>query len=172
MGITIRECEPKDDDAVGDLLVRAFVTRYAEKMPEVVYTEDRKQELRATAEKRRVATVLVAEIDGRLVGTVTLWPPGAPGSEAWLPDSADLRHLAVELGFEGRGISAALLDETERLARTWKCRHICLHVRRGATGVARTYTTRGYLREPAGDLDLTAPPHNVYLEAFYKTLNN
>ncbi len=170
MGIVIRECEARDDEAVGELLVRAFTARYAKKMPEVTYSEERRRELRNTAEKRKVAKVLVAELDEALVGTVALWPAGAPGSEAWLPESADLRHLAVELGYEGRGISSALLDETERIARAWKCKNICLHVRRGAVGVANVYTKRGYVRAPEGDLDLTAPPHRVFLEAFFKAL--
>jgi ribosomal protein S18 acetylase RimI-like enzyme len=161
--VVIREARPEDDAAVGELLVEAFITQYAKKLPEVVYTEERKRSLRDVAGKRAVARVWVAELEGRVVGTVALWPPGAPGSEAWLPGAADLRHLATSVDFHGQGLSKPLLDEAERVAREeWRVPAICLHVRRGVEGVARMYQRRGFLREPSADLDTPS----VYLEAF------
>jgi predicted N-acetyltransferase YhbS len=160
--LVIREAGPADDAAVGELLVEAFLTQYAKKLPEVVYTEERKRGLRDTAGKRAVAKVLVAELDGRVVGTVALWPPGAPGSEAWLLQAADLRHLAVAADLHGQGLSTPLLDAIEGVAREWGVPAICLHVRRGVEGVARMYQRRGYVREPSGDLDLPS----VFLVAF------
>jgi len=131
-------------------------------MPEVVITDRRKDELRQTAEKRAVAKVWVAERGGVVLGTVALWPNGARGSEAWLPNACDLRHLAVSREARGRGVSKALLDEAERWARGSGAKRVVLHVRRGAKGVRELYERRGYLRDPNGDLDLP----EVYLEAF------
>jgi GNAT superfamily N-acetyltransferase len=162
--LKIRPATAEDDAAVGDLLVDAFTTQYAKKMPEVRYDDDRKRALRATAQKRREAQVLVAELDGRVIGTVAIYPPGAPGSEAWLPDAADLRHLATSPDVHGRGYSRPLLDAAEALAWEGGAKAICLHVRRGAHGVARLYQHRGFVREPSGDRDTPA----VYLEAFVK----
>ena len=54
--VRIREAVAADDAAVGELLVEAFVSRYARKMPEVVVTPQRKDELRDVAGKRAVAT--------------------------------------------------------------------------------------------------------------------
>lgn len=166
--VTLREARPEDDAAIGELLVEAFVTQYASKLPEVVYTEERKRSLRDTASKRAVARVLVAELDGRVVGTVALWPPGAPGSEAWLPDAADLRHLATSVELHGQGLSGPLMDAAEQVAREWGVKALCLHVRRGAVGVARMYQRRGFLREPAGDLELPT----VSLEAYVLKLRD
>ncbi|MGZ3459863.1 MAG: GNAT family N-acetyltransferase [Archangium sp.] len=161
--VVIREARPEDDAAVGELLVESFLTQYAKKLPEVVYTEERKRSLRDVAGKRAVAKVLVAELEGRVVGTVALWPPRAPGSEAWLPEAADLRHLATAVDFHGQGLSRPLLEEAERVAREeWRVPAICLHVRRGAVGVVRMYQRRGFVREPSADLDMPS----VYLEAF------
>lgn len=151
--IVVREARPEDDAAVGELLVDGYVAAYARKMPQVVVTDERKRDLRAVAEKRAAATVLVAEREGRVVGTVALFRPGAKGSEAWLPNAADLRHLAVEPAQQGRGYSKALLDEAERIARSWGASAICLHVRRGNEGVARLYRARGYAPDPSGDLE-------------------
>ena len=149
--LTIREATAADDEVIGELLIDGYVTAYARKMPHVTVTAERKRDLRAVAEKRRVATVLVGELDGRVAGTVSIFPPGAPGSEAWLANAADLRHLAIEPALHGRGSSKALLDEAERIARGWGAFATCLHVRRGNEGVTRLYQARGYVRDPAGD---------------------
>jgi len=151
--IRVRLARPEDDAAVGELLVDAFVRTYARKMPEVVVTAERKAQLRAVAAKRAEAHVLVAEVHGQLAGTVALWAPGSAGSEAWRPNAADLRHLAVSLAHRKLGVSARLLDAAEAQAWAWGADAVCLHVRRGAHGVRRLYVARGYLPEPAGDLD-------------------
>lgn len=164
--VRVREARPEGDAAVGELLVEAFITQYARKLPEVRYGEERKRELRDVAGRRAVARVWVAELEGQVVGTVSLWPPGAPGSEAWLPGAADLRALATHVSWHGRGLAAPLLDEAERAAREWGVSAICLHVRRGAEGVARMYQRRGFMREPSGDMDRPG----VFLEAYVMRL--
>lgn len=164
--VRVREARPEDDADIGELLVSAYVTQYAKKLPEVIYTPERKRELRAVAEKRKVARILVAELDGRIVGTVALFPPGAPGTEAWLPNAADLRHLATHPDVHGQGLAQPLLEAAEALAREWRLDAVCLHVRKGAHGVARMYLRRGYLRAPEGDLSYPT----VELEAYVKPL--
>ena len=159
----MREARPEDDPVVGEILVSGYLTRYAQKMPEVVLSDRRKAELRDVASKRREALVLVAELEGRVVGTVALWAPGAAASEAWLPEACDLRHLAIDPSAQGRGLSKPLLDEAERRARELGAKYICLHVRRGNKGVAALYLGRGYVRAPEGDLDLP----EVLLDAYY-----
>ena len=158
----IRAARPEDDFVIGEMLVDAFLTQYAKKLPEVVYTEERKRTLRDVASKRAVATVLVAEVDGEVAGTVALFPPGAPGAEAWTPNTADLRHLATAVRYHGTGLSRPLVDAAEELARQWGMDAVALHVRRGVKGVADMYQRRGYVRTPEGDLDMPS----VYLEAF------
>lgn len=149
----IREARPEDDARIGELLIDAFLSTYARKMPEVVYDDARKNDLRDVATKRSRARVLVAELDGRVVGTVSIFPPGAVSSEAWLPNSADLRQLAVAPELHGKGVSGPLMDRAEAVARDeWKTDGICLHVRKGAAGVARFYESRGFRRDPSGDI--------------------
>ena len=164
--VVVREARAEDDRVVGEILVSGYLTRYAQKMPEVVLSDRRKAELRDVASKRKEALVLVAELDAKLVGTVTVWAPGAPASEAWLPEACDLRHLAFDPAVQGRGLSKPLLDEAEGRARHMGARYICLHVRRGNKGVATLYMRRGYVRAPEGDLELP----EVSLDAYYLTL--
>ncbi len=164
----LRDAVAADDEALGELLVEAFVTSYAKKMPEVVVTERRKRELRDVAAKRAAAKVWVVERAGAVVGTVAMWAPGTPGTEAWLERAADLRHLAVGVGHGGGVVSKLLLDGAEAWARAQGFPGLCLHVRRGAKGVRALYESRGYVRQPEGDLD--ALPE-VFLEAFYLALS-
>ncbi|WNG24864.1 GNAT family N-acetyltransferase [Cystobacter fuscus] len=165
--VRVRDARPEDDAAIGELLIEAYTTQYAKKMPEVVYTEERKRDLRAVARKREVASVWVAELDGQVVGTVSLFPPGAPGSEAWMQDAADLRHLATAPSVHGQGLGAPLLDAAEEQARAWGVKAVCLHVRAGVMGVARMYMARGYVRAPEGDLRYPT----VSLEAYVLPLS-
>lgn len=151
--IVVREARPEDDAVVGEILVSGYLTAYARKMPQVVVGEERRRTLRDVAGKRKIATVLVVEVDGRVAGTVAIFKPGAQTSEAWVPGAADLRHLAVDPAMQGQGLATPLLDEAERIVReVWKVPAICLHVRHGNAGVARLYQLRGYVRDPQGDL--------------------
>lgn len=168
MAATIRKARAQDDEAIGELLVQAFVVRYAEKMPEIEVGEERRRDLRDVAGRRARATVLVAEDAGRVVGTVTMYPPGAEDSEAWIAGAANLRYLAIATDRFGSGIAGALMDAAEAIAREWTATHVCLHVRRGVSGVARLYERRGYRRDPAGDLDLLPV---VFLEALHLPLS-
>jgi len=96
--------------------------------------------------------VLAAELDGRVVGTVAIFRPGADGSEAWLPNSADLRHLAVDPQLHGKGIAKPLLDRAEAVARDeWKVDAICLHVERERRR-RPSLPEPGFRREPSGDM--------------------
>ena len=165
--IKVRLAEPRDDHAVGEILVAGYVTAYARKMPQVVVGDERRATLRDVAGKRAIATVLVAEVDERVAGTVAIFKPGAPTSEAWIPGAADLRHLAVDPSMQGKGLAKPLLDEAERIARDdWKVAAICLHVRHGNEGVARLYMSRGYARTPAGDLKYPDVELDAYVLRF------
>ncbi|MBS2027379.1 MAG: GNAT family N-acetyltransferase [Deltaproteobacteria bacterium] len=165
LDLHIRLARPEDDAAIGDLLVAAFETQYAKKLPEVKYTDERRRELRDVATKRAQGTVLVGELGGEVVGTVTVYPPGVKLSEAWRPRMADLRALGVHTAHFGKGYAQPLLDEAERIAWAWDIDFIGLHVRRGALGVARLYEKRGWIRAPEGDLDLLPLG---FLEAYAK----
>lgn len=167
MSITIREATPADDAAVGELLVASFLGQYERLGLDIVTSEERLADLRNQAEKRANATVLVAEEGAQVIGTVSLYRPGAPRSEAWRENAADLRLLGIDAGHQGRGLSALLMDAAEALARRWGVSAVCLHTRREATGVARLYERRGYLRDSAGDIDRL--PY-VFLEARYLPL--
>ncbi len=152
MPLSIRPATAADDHAVGELLVDAFVVAYGAKLPGThTVTEPRKADLRNVANKRAHGHVLVAELEGRLVGTVSLFPPGSALAHTWLPDAVDLRLLATASALHGKGLSRELLDAAEAWCREIGARHVTLNVRAGVDGVARLYMSRGYVRDPRGD---------------------
>ena len=160
----IREATPADDAELGELMIESFVSTYARKMPEVRVTDSRKADLRDVASKRALGKVLVCESEhGMLLGTVTIYPPGTPGSRDWLGGHSDLRYMAVRPTHFGQGIADALIRAAIDQARAWTARGIILHVRQGATGVAKVYLRHGFQRRSDGDQDLRP---EIYLEAY------
>jgi GNAT superfamily N-acetyltransferase len=103
----------------------------------------------------------------RIVASVSVYPRTAKGNEDWLSNAADIRRLAVDVRFHGEGIGGPMLDAAEKIALRSKARAICLHVRRGATGLAKMYEDRGYIRDPRGDRDLMP---KIFLECYAKEI--
>ena len=165
--IKIRRSIPSDDLQLGELLVDAYVKTYAEKLPDVVVSDARKADLRDTALRRQEAFVLVAEGNGEVIGTLTLFKPGSSDSKAWRKDGAEIRYMALDRNFHRQGISSQLLKEAAVVARSWHAACICLHVRQTALGVARMYAKNGFVRHPEGDRDERP---EIFLEAYYLPL--
>ena len=90
---TIRACDSKDADVLLDFW------RQAETTPSVTDTLDDVQRM------IKAATVLVAEADGKLVGSIL----GV--FDGW---RANIYRLAVQSAYRRRGIAAALVGEVEK----------------------------------------------------------
>ncbi|MBY0371372.1 GNAT family N-acetyltransferase, partial [bacterium] len=67
----------------------------------------------------------------------------------------------------GSGLSLKLMETAERQAREWQAKWICLHVRRGATGIAAYYERQGFVRDPKGDFDRLP---EVFLQAYRRAV--
>jgi ribosomal protein S18 acetylase RimI-like enzyme len=80
---------------------------------------------------------LVAELDGRLVGTVIGGFDGRRGL---------VYHLAVEPSLRGRGIGSQLMTELERRLKEKGCIRCYLLVTLDNTGTMEFYETRGWSR--------------------------
>ena len=91
-------------------------------------------------------TCLVAVLDGRIVGTVTLADPGRiDGTPCFeKPGVAVAGQFAVEPGLQGRGVGAALMDAAERLAVERGYAAVAGDTSEGATHLIAFYERRGY----------------------------
>jgi ribosomal protein S18 acetylase RimI-like enzyme len=133
---------------VGELIVAAYRT-----LPERQTPEHRAYEttLRDVAARVRHSTVLVAEADGRVVGTVTYALPPSPDAETDDPHAAEIRMLAVDASARGRGIGRQLVEACIERARRDGRRRVVLHTREVMEHARRIYDRLGFRREPTLD---------------------
>lgn len=116
--IRIRHAEAGELDEVGELTVAAYIASG--------YLDDEHRyagELRNAADRAEHAEVLVAtEVDGTLLGSVTVVLPGTRYAEMSLDGELEFRMLAVAESARGRGVGEALtravLDRAHELGRS------------------------------------------------------
>lgn len=149
--LRLRDARADDDLVLAGLLVRTFTETYAEKLPDVSTDARRVLELTGVAKRRESGVVRVLDFGFRVIGTYALARPGTAENQAWRAGAVSLRCLAIDPEFHGLRFSTILLQDADAIARHWGCTQICLQVQGGAEGVARTYQTFGYERDPAGD---------------------
>ncbi|HEY8974437.1 MAG TPA: GNAT family N-acetyltransferase [Burkholderiaceae bacterium] len=133
--VTVRRARAADAGAVAALYAQLVANPALHVLPA------RLDELAAHAD----AALLVASVDGTLVGTVFV---------AWCPDAmfgrrpfAVVENIVVDTGSRGRGVGAALLAEVERLSRARDCSKIMLLSASERVAAHRFFVRGGY----AGD---------------------
>ncbi len=104
-----------------------------------------------TPARHREAVLLVAERDGRVVGTVTICPNGSPFAEIGRPGELEFRFLAVDPPVWGTGVADALVAECDARARAQGATHLAICVRDTNAGAAAMYARRGFTRMPERD---------------------
>jgi ribosomal protein S18 acetylase RimI-like enzyme len=89
---------------------------------------------------------LIVEREGRMIGTVTLYPPRAESLVAWYrrPGVFHFGQFGVLPEFQGRGIGNRLMEELERRARARGAEELALDTAEGAADLVGWYTRRGY----------------------------
>lgn len=85
--------------------------------------------------RRPSATLMVGELEGRVVGFAVLW---------FAADEGELGDLAVLPEERGRGIGAVLLERSVREARDRGVRFLYLEVREGNPMAQRLYEAAGF----------------------------
>jgi ribosomal protein S18 acetylase RimI-like enzyme len=158
--LEIRHAAAAEFPALADLCVAAYA-------PFVTGDHVYLAELRDVARRAAHAELLVADDDGRVLGTVTFVPDGGPLGEIAEPHEAEFRMLAVDPEAHGRGVGTALLRRVLDDSR-----------RHGSAGVVcsslpemraahRIYARLGFRRVP--ERDWSQVP-GVELLAFVLTL--
>jgi GNAT superfamily N-acetyltransferase len=100
----------------------------------------------------RADDVVIAEIDGRIVGCLTFVPgPDNPHAEFDDPDAASFRYFGVDPSAAGRGVGEAMVrwcvDEARALGRS----RLRIHTLTMMHGAQRLYERLGFVRDPAHD---------------------
>jgi GNAT superfamily N-acetyltransferase len=104
------------------------------------------QDASVTRARAELGQCLVAEIEGRLVGTVTWYGPGGGGACDWYrrPEVAAFGQLAVNPDHQGRGIGSNLIAEVERRARQAGAFELALDTAEPAQHLVDYYARLGY----------------------------
>ena len=154
--LEIRVARPGDGDAARRATLAAF-QQYAAVMPPPRW-EGYRENILATLADPAPAQHLVAEMEGVILGSVLLYPPGTAFST---PDEGPLacpevRLLAVAPEARGQGIGTALMKECIRRARRLGVVCLNLHTTDMMQVAMRMYERMGFVRAP--DLDFHPDP--------------
>jgi GNAT superfamily N-acetyltransferase len=96
--------------------------------------------------------LIVAEVNHRLVGSVTLYLDTSHSMpEVWPRGWAVVRLLAVHPEYRGQGISRALMEECIRRCRQAKVAAIGLHTTEVMDIARQMYERTGFVRVPESD---------------------
>ncbi|MFE6943131.1 GNAT family N-acetyltransferase [Streptomyces chartreusis] len=149
MDIAIRQAEPDEFDALGEITALAYLH---DGLLDFGESDEYLGELRDVAKRAAAAEVLVAVADGRLLGGVTFVPSGGPMADIARSGEAEIRMLAVDRAGRGRGAGEALVRAcVERARGTEGCVRIVLSTQRTMHGAHRIYERLGFVRTPERD---------------------
>lgn len=150
-GLVVRAAETDELEAVGALTVAAYEEfTLGEGDPYLA-------RLRDAASRAREAELYVAcapDPSGageRLVGTVTVCPPGSPWREIARDDEGEFRMLAVAPSARGRGVGDALVAFCLDLFRARGARGVALSSLVEMHAAHRLYERYGFERRPERD---------------------
>ncbi|MFH8799985.1 GNAT family N-acetyltransferase [Streptomyces sp. NPDC017936] len=149
MDLRIREAEPTEYAALGDLTARAYLD---DGLLDFGGGDPYLPVLKDVAGRAAAAEVLVAVRDGALLGGVTLVPDGGPVADIAGPGEAEVRALAVARESRGQGVGEALVRACVDRARAAEGRTaVVLSSRRSMHAAHRLYERLGFVRTPERD---------------------
>ncbi len=154
-GLQIRNALTDEMDEVAQLLKNSY-QQYEKSVPSDVwasYADD----IMNVRGRLNDAELLVAELDGRLAGSVTLYLKAPESSEeGWPAGWAGVRLLGVHPAYRGRGIGRALMEECILRCRRQGIRTIALHTTIIMDVARRMYERMGFVR--AAEFDFHPRP--------------
>ena len=155
--VSVRRARPEDLEAAGAVTIAAY--------EEFVLgpTDPYALRLRDAATRDREAELWVAELDGAVVGTVTIALEGSPWREIGEPGEGEFRMLAVAPSARRRGVGEALMQLVVDRFRELGARAIVLSSLAEMTAAHRVYERLGFRRAPERDW---SPVPGVALIAF------
>jgi predicted N-acetyltransferase YhbS len=150
----IRDARPDEHAAIG-ALTRAAYGEYATIMTPPAW-EGLRQAVETGLATQDAGERIVAVQDGRLVGSVLLYPPTAnayavAGVTGGLPE---LRLLAVDPAARGLGVGLALVRECLRRTAAAGYPALGLHTSESMRAARHMYEQLGFVRVPATDFQV------------------
>jgi GNAT superfamily N-acetyltransferase len=154
----IRDARTSDRAAIEAVTLSAY-EQYAVVMPPALWVRYR-ENIVSTLAAAPSGTQIVAEEDGRIVGSVLLYPAGAildpPGSGSRTLALPEVRLLAVAPSARGQGLGNLLMEECVRRARESGAAALTLHTSDMMQAAMRLYERLGFRR--TSELDFEPAP--------------
>jgi len=149
--IVVRDSTPAEHPAIAELTLLVY-REYAALMTPSAWAELEQAVHGALATTEDVDRI-IAERDGRIVGSVMLFPPtsDAYGGRAAPPAFPELRVLAVDPSERGNGVGRRLVDECIRRARARGHASLGLHTSASMRTARDLYVRMGFTRAPEHD---------------------
>jgi GNAT superfamily N-acetyltransferase len=151
--LRIRDARSADRGAIEAVTLAAY-EQYAALMP--AHWEGYRQNILATLAAAKPDAQIVAEEEGRIVGTVLLYPAGSvmarPGGGSITLAEPEVRLLAVAPAARGRGVGAALMNKCVSRARQSGAAALTLHTTDIMQSAMRLYERLGFRRAPGLDI--------------------
>ncbi|MBT2406722.1 MULTISPECIES: GNAT family N-acetyltransferase [unclassified Streptomyces] len=149
MDIVIRTAVPDDYAELGDITAQAYLD---DGLLENNEDDAYERALRDVAGRAADAEVLVATLDGVLLGGVTFAPPGSRMADIAGPGEAEFRMLTVARAGRGRGAGEALVRAcVERAQAIEGVTRLVLSTQAGSPAAHRIYERLGFVRTPERD---------------------
>lgn len=148
MTLQIRLLQPNDDAAaVGALVQAAYLG-----LPGYPRDDEYDQMLADVAGRVADSVVIVADDDGRIVGSLTFLPdPHGPHVEIDDPEAAGFRYFGVDPAVQGRGVGQAMVQWCIDEARRLGLRRLRLHTLESMPAAQRLYERMGFVRDTQFD---------------------
>ena len=151
--VGIRGARPSDRGPIEAVTLAAY-QEYAAQMPE--HWELYRQNIVSTLAAVEPGNQMVAEREGRIIGSVLLYPAGTvlgtPRGVSITLVVPEVRLLAVAPAARGLGVGVALMRECIRRARSSGAPALTLHTTDMMRAAMRMYEGMGFTRAPELDL--------------------
>ena len=148
--ILIRDARPKELDEVAEILKAAY-QQYDKLMPADAW-QFYQADILDVRGRMADSELIVAEVNGKLAGTMTLYLKGWDQAGGNWPDGwAGGRLLGVAPAFRGKGIAHALMEECIRRCRKLGIKTIGLHTAIIMDIALEMYEQMGFQRVPEFD---------------------
>lgn len=146
-GVEIREARPDEYEAAGEVAVETYREFYRAALGSY------EEHLRDAAARAKAGMLLVAVVDGRVLGSVSYVPDAASdlATRSQKPDEASIRMLSIAPEAKRRGIGRALSQACIARARAEGKRRVVLHADEIMTAARELYESLGFKRDPDRD---------------------
>lgn len=148
-GLTIRDARPDELDAVGEMMAQAY--QQYERIIGKEGWEGYRANILDVRSRLPVSQLIVAELDGEIVGAVTLFLDITHADGEWPHDWAGIRLLATSPKHRGKGIAHALMAECAKRAKQAGLKALGLHTAEFMKDAKQMYERMGFVRVPQYD---------------------